>query len=213
MQKLNESDHTHIVISGGIGVGKTTLITNISNEYRLIPFFEPVDKNEYLPLFYGNKNKYSFQMQIYLLNYRFRQHQLILSHKYTIQDRCIYEDTIFAKMLSESGYMEKLDYETYKNLLLNMSKFLNSPDLIVYLDITPEIALERIKKRNRECEKNITLEYLTSLHKGYDEWITVIEDTIPVLRIPWEHFIKTEDVMKLINDKLGEYNKNTIYKK
>lgn len=208
------SENVHLVVSGGIGVGKTTFCKNISENFNNIkPFFEPVENNEYLNLFYEDKYKYSFPMQIYLLNYRFQQHQKIMNTTFSIQDRCIYEDTIFAKMLYEGVFMEKLDYETYKHLFSNMSSFLKQPDLIIYLDVKPEIALRRIKNRNRDCEKNITLEYITSLHKGYENWIKDIETKIPVLRIPWDSFIPIDEVVESINCILKNNNKNTISKK
>lgn len=207
------SENVHLVVSGGIGVGKTTFCKNISENFNIKPFFEPVENNEYLNLFYEDKYKYSFPMQIYLLNHRFQQHQKIMNTTFSIQDRCIYEDTIFAKMLYEGVFMEKLDYETYKHLFSNMSSFLKQPDLIIYLDVKPEIALRRIKNRNRDCEKNITLEYITSLHKGYENWIKDIETKIPVLRIPWDPFIPIDEVVESINCILKNNNKNTISKK
>ena len=97
-----------IGVSGIIGVGKSTLSRSLGEEFKAQVLYEPVETNEYLADFYKDMPKYSFPMQVYLLNHRFRQHQqMVWSKKNTIQDRTIYEDVIFAKMLRESGHMEE----------------------------------------------------------------------------------------------------------
>ena len=158
---------THIIgISGIIGVGKSTLSKNLGNELGFNVIKEPVETNEYLSSFYNDMKKYSFPMQIYLLNARFKQHQqMVWSDNSSIQDRTIYEDVIFAKMLHESNMIEDLDFKTYIELFNNMSNFLHRPDIILYLDVNPEIAIKRINSRSRNCESGISLEYLQALKK------------------------------------------------
>jgi|TARA_B100000497_G_scaffold7809_1_gene7953 deoxyadenosine kinase len=192
-----------IGISGIIGVGKSTLGNNLSEKLQYNYLKEPVETNEYLESFYKDMSKYSFPMQVYLLNHRFKQHQqMVWSDNSTIQDRTIYEDVIFAKMLRESGNMEELDFKTYVDLFSNMSNFLHRPDLIIYLDVEPEVALERVKKRSRDCETDLTLEYLSKLKQGYEEWINDIKDRIPILYLDWNTFQDTEKVIVLINHML-----------
>ena len=192
-----------IAISGIIGAGKTTIAKELGKKLTANVLFEPVDDNEYLGLFYDNMKKYSFPMQVYLLNHRFQQHQqMVWSGKNTIQDRSIYEDVIFAKMLKEDGLMEELDFKTYRHLYLNMCNFLHRPDLIVYLDVEPEEALRRVKMRNRDCETTIPIEYLRKLKKGYEDWLHDIEPRIPVLKLNWNTFQSTEKVVELIKQKL-----------
>lgn len=188
-----------IGISGIIGVGKSTLTTALANELNVQAFYEPVETNMYLEKFYEDMPKYSFPMQVYLLNHRFSQHQqMVWSRNNTIQDRTIYEDVIFAKMLRESGDMSELDFKTYCDLYHNMSNFLHRPDIIVYLDVEPEIALQRIKKRSRDCEKELPLDYLQKLQAGYEEWLLDINPRIPVLRLNWNEFQTTDSVVKQI---------------
>lgn len=125
-------------------------------------------------------------MQIYLLNRRFEQQQkLIWSGGGGVQDRSIYEDTIFAKMLYESNLMSERDYRTYKKLFHNMSNFMKKPDIIIHLDISPEDSLKRIHSRGRECEKGITLEYLTCLKNAYESFLDEISSHIRVIRVNW----------------------------
>jgi len=198
-------------VSGIIGVGKSTLAEKLGKELKANVLYEPVKENEYLNKFYKDMNKYSFPMQVYLLNKRFEQHQqMVWSGKNTIQDRSIYEDVIFAKMLRESKLMEELDFQTYRSLFQNMSNFLHRPDLIIYLDVKPEIALERIKRRSRNCESTIPLEYLKDLKKGYEDWLKDVSPRIPVLRIDWNEFKDTEYVINLVKNKLKETRKGLI---
>ena len=192
---------TNIVIgiSGIIGVGKSTLTEDLGKHLNSNVIYEPVDDNKYLSGFYQDMKRYSFPMQVYLLNRRFKQHQqMVWSDKSTIQDRTIYEDVIFAKMLWEDGLMEELDFKTYVDLFKNMSNFLHRPDLIVYLDVEPEEALKRCRRRSRDCESKMTLEYLVKLKKGYEEWLKDIEPRIPVLRLDWNKFQDTKDVVKVV---------------
>ena len=106
--------------------------------------------------------------------------------------------------------MEELDFKTYRHLYTNMSNFLHRPDLIVYLDVEPEEALRRVKMRNRGCETKIPVEYLRSLKKGYEDWLEDVEPRIPVFRIDWNKFQPTENVIKLIREKLQETRKGLI---
>lgn len=201
-------DTSYIVVSGIIGAGKTTLVKKLAETMGFEAIYEPVETNPYLSLFYeGMKepvNRYAFPMQIYLLNERFDQHQMLIwSGKNVIQDRSIFEDLIFGKMLAASGKMSALDFETYRRHFMRLGNYIHRPDLIIYLDTKPEIALERIKARGRECEKDLPLEYLRELEKGYLDWIdTDICGRIPVLRLDWNTFIPTDEVVAKIKEKL-----------
>jgi len=195
-----------IGISGIIGVGKSTLSKNLvelMDDYEVMN--EMVDENEYLDKFYHNMRQYSFPMQIALLNHRFKQYQKIIwSDKNYIQDRTIYEDVIFAKMLRNADLLDSLDFQTYCDLFSNMSNFLKPPNLIIYLDVEPEEALERIRQRNRDCESEISIEYLVSLKNEYENWLIEIEEIIPVIRINWNNYMESKELLKIISDFFGE---------
>ena len=193
------SEDNFIGISGLIGAGKTTLAKALGKVLNLPVYYEPIIENEYLEDFYHDMKRYSFSFQIYLLNCRFRQHQQVLwNGTGGIQDRTLYEDSIFAKVLYEDGNMEEREYKTYLNLFKSMSNFMKKNTLIIHLDCKPEEYLERIKKRARGCETGITLEYLQKLYDGYEEFIKQISKVIPVLRVNYSRFKSAEEMAEII---------------
>jgi len=189
----------YVSISGIIGAGKSTLAQKLGPILGLPVYEEGVIDNVFLSKFYNDMAKYSFPLQIHLLNRRFVQQQKIVWDGLGgVQDRTIYEDQIFAKMLYESNLMEKEAYETYCALFRNMSRFMSRPSLIVHLDVTPEQSLRRINERNRECESGIKLEYLQKLHLGYENFLQEISTSVRVIRVDWSEFIDTDKVAQAI---------------
>ena len=188
-----------IGIAGMIGAGKSTLAAALGQHLGIETYFEPVADNEYLEDFYRDTAKYSFAMQVYLLNRRFQQHQeIIWRGRSAVQDRTIYEDSIFAKMLAKTGLMDDRDYRTYVDLFRNMSNFMCKPSVIIYLDVSPESSAERIRMRSRDVESQIPLAYLESLHEGYEEFIASISKVIPVIRVDYARFATAEEMAEVI---------------
>ena len=104
-----------------IGAGKSTLAKALGETLNLPVYYEPVMDNDYLADYYKDMKKYAFPLQIYLLNRRFKQQQQIIwAGKGGVQDRTIYEDAVFARMLCKAGHIEQRDYETYLSLFNNM---------------------------------------------------------------------------------------------
>ena len=163
----------HIAIAGNIGSGKTTLTRLLSKHFGWKPHFEEVDNNPYLESFYEDMKRWSFNLQIYFLNSRFRQvMEIRKSGDNIIQDRTIYEDAyIFAANLYDMGLMETRDYENYQALFELMSSFLQAPDLLIYLRASVPTLVRQIQKRNRDYEQSIRLDYLKALNKRYENWI------------------------------------------
>lgn len=194
------TENIFISISGMIGAGKTTLATELARVLELPVYFEPTDKdNMYLADFYEDQARYSFPLQVFLLNRRFQQHQQVIwSGKGGVQDRTIYEDTVFAKVLYESGNMEERDYLTYRSLFSNMSNFMKKPNLIVHLDVTPEESQRRINMRKRDCEAGIPLDYLKGLHQAYEEFISEISRIIPVIRVNYSEFRTATEMAEMV---------------
>lgn len=188
-----------IGIAGLIGAGKTTLATALGDHLSLPVYFEPVDDNVYLADFYQDTARYAFQTQIYLLNRRFQQHQeIIWRGGGGVQDRTIYEDAVFAKTLVRLGLMDERDYSTYLDLFRHMSNFMCRPNIIVYLDLSPETSMARIKQRSRGVESGISLDYLRTLHEEYERFIEDIAKMVPVIRVSWEEYRDAQEMAAVI---------------
>lgn len=163
----------HIAIVGNIGAGKTTLTEMLAKNYGWDPVFEAVDNNPYLEDFYSDMKRWSFNLQIYFLNSRYRQIVDIQKKGLNlIQDRTIYEDAyIFAENLHDMGLMTTRDYENYQSIFDNIIEFIKPPDLLVYLKATVPTLVDNIQRRGREYESGIRLDYLSKLNDKYDKWI------------------------------------------
>ena len=163
----------HIAIAGNIGSGKTTLTGLLARHFGWDPHYEDVDTNPYLGSFYEDMQRWSFNLQIYFLNSRFRQVVDIRnSGKTVIQDRTIYEDAyIFAPNLHTMNLMSTRDYENYRSLFDLMSTFILPPDLLIYLRASVPTLVSQIQKRGWEYENSIRLDYLKNLNEMYEEWI------------------------------------------
>ena len=163
----------HIAIAGNIGSGKTTLAALLSKHYGWEAHYEDVETNPYLNNFYEDMQRWSFNLQIYFLNSRFRQIvDIRKSGKTVIQDRTIYEDAyIFAPNLHAMGLMSTRDFENYSSLFELMSSFIQPPDLLIYLKAGVPTLVNQIQKRGRDYENTIRLDYLTRLNERSHEWI------------------------------------------
>ncbi len=164
----------HIVISGNIGVGKTTLSEKISKKFNWELQLEEVKDNPYLDDFYKSMKDWSFHLQIFFLNSRFNQIQKISeSNNVVIQDRSIYEDyEVFTKTLYDSGVLMEREFNNYKRLYNTILKYTNEPDLLIYLrNLNINKIISNIYKRSRNFEKSIDKEYLTKLNLYYENWI------------------------------------------
>ena len=163
----------HIAIAGNIGSGKTTLTRLLSKHFNWDAHYEDVDTNPYLHSFYEDMQRWSFNLQIYFLNSRFRQIvEIRKSGKTVIQDRTIYEDSyIFAPNLHFMNLMTTRDFENYISLFELMSSFIQPPDLLIYLRASVPTLVNQIQKRGREYEEAIRLDYLKRLNERYETWI------------------------------------------
>jgi deoxyadenosine/deoxycytidine kinase len=164
----------HVAIAGNIGSGKTTLTRLLSKHYKWKPHYEDVEDNPYLDDFYNEMERWSFNLQIYFLNSRFRQILEIRERgEKVIQDRTIYEDAyIFAPNLHAMGLMTNRDYENYKSLFDLMESVTKGPDLLIYLRSSIPNLVKQIHKRGREYENSISIDYLSRLNERYEAWIT-----------------------------------------
>ena len=163
----------HVAIAGNIGAGKTTLTQLLAKHYKWEAQLEDVVDNPYLDDFYNQMERWSFNLQVYFLNSRFRQVLKIReSGKNIIQDRTIYEDAnIFAPNLHAMGLMTNRDFKNYSSLFGLMESFVQSPDLIIYLRSSIPNLVSQIHKRGRDYENSISIDYLSRLNERYEAWI------------------------------------------
>jgi deoxyadenosine/deoxycytidine kinase len=174
-----------VAIAGNIGVGKSTLVTMLSERFGFQPFFEPVSENPYLADFYANMAAWSFHSQVFFLTHRLRAHHELAQHQGSVvQDRSVYEDAeIFAQNLFLQGYFKQRDYETYRELYETAVQLLPPPDLLIYLRASVETLRKRISHRGRDFERSIAPDYLQGLNDLYETWISNFV-LCPVLTIP-----------------------------
>ncbi|MFH0894236.1 MAG: deoxynucleoside kinase [Bacteroidota bacterium] len=164
----------HIAVAGNIGSGKTTLTSMLSKHYKWEAQYEDADNNPYLNNFYDDMQRWSFNLQIYFLNSRFRQIiEIRKGNKSIVQDRTIYEDAyIFAPNLHAMGLMTTRDFNNYISLFELMVEFIQPPDLMIYLRATIPTLVNQISKRGRDYENAIRIDYLTRLNERYEAWIS-----------------------------------------
>lgn len=163
----------HIAIAGNIGAGKTTLTRLLAKHYKWTPQFEDVVDNPYLDDFYNAMERWSFNLQVYFLNSRFRQLlEIRNSKKSIIQDRTIYEDAfIFAPNLHAMGLLTNRDFNNYRSLFDLMESVVDAPDLMIYLRSSIPNLVSQIHKRGRDYENSISIDYLSRLNERYEAWI------------------------------------------
>lgn len=168
----------HIAVTGNIGAGKTTLAQLLAQHYDWDVLYEAVEDNPYLADFYGDMERWAFNLQIYFLNSRFEQVKYIHdtlkdgANRSIIQDRTIYEDAyIFARNLRESGTMSERDYLNYRRLFDSMLSLVHPPDLMIYLKADLPRLTAQIRKRGRSYEQSISETYLANLNRLYDEFV------------------------------------------
>ena len=192
----------HIAIAGNIGSGKTTLTKMLAAHYGWTPKFESVDFNPYLADFYEDMERWSFNIQIYFLNKRFKDVVDISRQKEVIiQDRTIYEDArIFAPNLHSMGLMSTRDFENYSDLFDLMMSLVAKPDLMIYLRSSIPNLIAQIQKRGREYEKSIRIDYITGLNQRYEDWIKDYDGRLIIVdvdKIKFEN--RPEDFQEITN--------------
>ncbi|MFA5296804.1 MAG: deoxynucleoside kinase [Lutibacter sp.] len=193
----------HVAIAGNIGAGKTTLTKLLAKHYKWEPHYESVEENPYLDDFYAEMERWSFNLQVYFLNSRFRQIlEIRESGKNLIQDRTIYEDArIFAPNLHAMGLMTNRDFVNYESLFELMERLVSPPDLLIYLRATIPTLVGQIHKRGREYENSISIDYLSRLNERYEAWITkYTKGNLLIIDVDKLNFVDNpEDLYTVIN--------------
>lgn len=191
---------TMATVGGMIGLGKTTVTDLISKELGFTAFYEQVEGNTILPLFYTASEeeqefkRYPFLLQLEFLNSRFETIKQARNEPLAILDRSIYEDWHFARVNTDIGNIREEEFVIYEKLLNNMMQELDelpqkTPDLMIYLHASFETVMERIGKRGRDFEQDEELtSYYYELWKGYDDWVLNHYDKSDVLMIDMDKY-------------------------
>ena len=186
-------------IEGIIGAGKSTLTKLVAERLKLRAIYEPVDDNPMLTKFYADPKKYAFPMQLLLMARRHAMQQLAAweaahgtDFKGAVVDRGLPGDRVFCKLHVAEGNIEPEFWDVYETFYKVMSLNLPTPSLLVFLDVEPEVAHERMQKRARAAENGVPLEYLKKLRRGYLDLMVEIESGqhswargMKVIRVPW----------------------------
>lgn len=211
-----------IVLAGTIGAGKSSLTALLADHLGSQAFYESIDDNEVLPLFYADPNKYAFLLQIYFLNKRFDSIKKALNDDNNVLDRSIYEDSLLFHLNADLGRATDTEVRVYDDLLANMLKELpyaahkKHPDLLVHIRVSFETMLERINKRGREYEQlsfDPTLyDYYQELNLRYDQWYEEYQES-PKIQIDGDQFNFVEDpeaaqkVLAMVDEALAKVRK------
>ena len=194
----------HIAIAGNIGSGKTTLTKMLASHYGWTPRFESVDFNPYLADFYEDMERWSFNLQIYFLNKRFKDVvEISQCDDVIIQDRTIYEDArIFAPNLHGMGLMSTRDFENYSDLFDLMMSLVNPPDLLICLGSASPVLIGQMQERGREYEKSIRIDYITGLNERYESWIKDYRHRLLILDVDRIKFENRPEDFREVTDKI-----------
>jgi deoxyadenosine/deoxycytidine kinase len=169
VSRVSTYEGVEIVVDGVTGVGKTSLVRIISEEFNFSPFNEMFDdENRLLHKFFYDRPKWAFPMQTNFLTNRFKQYRKAMQTGHAVMDRSIYSDRIFARMYLEYGYLSHEEYDVYNNLLNALLEQVEPPKLLVYLRVNTDEAIRRIHRRGRPDELEVEREYWDHLNRFYE---------------------------------------------
>lgn len=174
-----------LIIEGVVGVGKSALM-NVLVEEGLTPFPEPVLNNPILDKFYYDRKRYAFPLQVFFLAKRFEHLKAAAQVSDSVMDRSIYGDGIFAAMHKESGTMEPEEYGVYEQMYQVVIDEVRKPDLLVYLQVSVDVAIQRIQKRGRVYEQTVERAYWEKLNEKYEQYFSNYDHS-PILVINVDH--------------------------
>ncbi|WP_283622184.1 deoxynucleoside kinase [Limosilactobacillus avium] len=210
-----------IALAGTIGAGKTSLTQLLADHLHSQAFYESVDDNKILPLFYKNPKKYGFLLQIYFLNKRIDEIKESYSNDLNVLDRSIFEDALLFKLNADMGRATQTESDIYSSLLANMMEELpeqphqKAPNLLITIQVSFDTMLKRIKKRGRSYEQIANdpslYNYYKNLNERYQEWYKQYDQS-PKMLIDGDEYDFVEDpraakkVLQMIDQKLVDLN-------
>ncbi|WP_283574580.1 deoxynucleoside kinase [Limosilactobacillus ingluviei] len=210
-----------IVLAGTIGAGKTSLTQMLADHLGTKAYYESVDDNPILPLFYQDPQKYGFLLQIYFLNRRLDEIKEAAQHKLSVMDRSIFEDNLLFRLNADLGRATGTEADIYSSLLGNMLEELpnqplaKKPSLLIHIKVSFPTMLERIKKRGRAYEQidadPSLYQYYEELNQRYVDWYAHYDES-PKMMIDGDkyNFVESpaaaKQVLAMVDQKLTELN-------
>jgi deoxyadenosine/deoxycytidine kinase len=186
-------------ILGIIGAGKSFFAEALAKCLDVPLFPEPLEENYLLKLFYENMLKYSFEMQVLLLVRRLNIYRKCnIGLEGGVCDRTIFEDSIFAQVLNNDGLMRDDQLKVYLELYTSMMNDVKPLNFMIYLRVSPEEALKRIKTRGRESEKGITIDYMKKLYNEYERFVVETSKVSNIIVLDWESLYNVNDTAEIV---------------
>jgi len=188
----------YIAIEGPIGVGKTSLTKLLSVELKSRAIYEQAEENPFLKDFYRDRKKYAFKTQLYFLLNRYQQQKELA--QCDLFDRTIISDYIFAKdRIFAYLNLDKNEVDLYETVYNTLDARVPKPDLVIFLQATPDVLLERVNSRKREYENDISAEYLDRLRQAYNEFFFHYDETpLLVINTSEINFVKNPQDLQLL---------------
>lgn len=207
-----------IVVEANIGAGKTEfvgILARMREQYsgrKARPLFEPVGDPRFLRMlgdYYRDPKRWGMTFQMHVLQERFRQHtlaaELAANGVDVVQDRSIYADGCFGMLVREDGNMTDDEWSVYARTFGAMKRYLRYPDVLVYLRTDPKTCYDRMKRRARDEEASVPLDYLKRLHDKHEAFVSEMERYTRVVRVDYDHFgAEIEEVNRRVDACVNE---------
>lgn len=175
----------HIVVEGPIGAGKTSLARKLADLAGAELILENADGNPFLARFYEDRKRYALPTQLFFLVSRVEQARRLAQGELftpaTVADFMLDKDMLFARLI-----LDEAEFRLYRQLYEGLKPQSGDPDLVIYLQANSGTLMERVKKRGRGYERQLSESYLGELSKAYSEFFYHY-DAAPLLTVNSEH--------------------------
>lgn len=172
--------YKYICVEGNIGTGKTTFTKMLAQEYNCELILEEFRDNPFLPLFYQDRERYAFSVELFFMTERYKQLQNQLLTQNLFQDFTIADYSFVKSLLFAKNNLIEEEYRLFKNLWNVLNGTFPKPDILIYFHREVSILKKFITIRGREYEKMIESSYLKTIQDTYFDYFKNIL-TFPVV--------------------------------